>query len=248
MPETLSWLDHLLVAVLLVGLPLGAVHSRRSVEREIAAGRPIERRRLYANTMLAQWSLALVAVITWIVAERSWRTLGLGLALHWRFWVAAALTACAVGVLVQQLVRAHRDPGFAARVAASAKSVEFLLPVNEAEYRAFSALGLTAGLVEELLCRGYLVWYLDAFMPLGLAGVAAAAAFGIAHAYQGAKNVALTGGAGLVMAGLYFLSGSLWLPMLLHAATDLLQVRMLLVSRRPRVADAGSLLTAAARS
>jgi membrane protease YdiL (CAAX protease family) len=57
----------------------------------------------------------------------------------------------------------------------------------------------------------------------------AAAAFGVAHANQGRAGVALTGVLGGVMAALYLQTGSLLLPVLLHAAIDL---RFLLVPAR----------------
>ncbi len=56
--------------------------------------------------------------------------------------------------------------------------------------------------------------------------VVAAVAFGAAHAYQGAAGVLLTGVLGGVFAALYLQTGSLLLPVLLHAAVDL---RFLLV-------------------
>ena len=57
----------------------------------------------------------------------------------------------------------------------------------------------------------------------------AAVAFGLAHAYQGRVGVLTTGVLGGVMAALYLETGSLLLPVLLHAAIDL---RFLLVPAR----------------
>ena len=58
-------------------------------------------------------------------------------------------------------------------------------------------------------------------MPLPAAVVVAALLFGMAHAYQGSRGVLQTGLVGLGLAVLYVLSGSLWLPMALHAFVDL---------------------------
>ncbi len=46
-------------------------------------------------------------------------------------------------------------------------------------------------------------------------------AFGLGHLYQGAAGVVKTGVSGLLAGLLYLLTGSLWIPMLLHAAVDL---------------------------
>jgi membrane protease YdiL (CAAX protease family) len=46
-------------------------------------------------------------------------------------------------------------------------------------------------------------------------------AFGLGHAYQGRAGIARTGGLGLVLSVLAYLSATIWGPMLLHAAIDL---------------------------
>jgi membrane protease YdiL (CAAX protease family) len=65
----------------------------------------------------------------------------------------------------------------------------------------------------------------------------AAVAFGLAHAYQGVGGIVLTGVLGGVLAALYLSTGSLLLPVLLHAVIDL---RFLLVPTRVLPAVAGS--------
>ena len=57
----------------------------------------------------------------------------------------------------------------------------------------------------------------------------AAVAFGLAHAYQGGVGILTTGVLGGIMAALYLETGSLLLPVLLHAVIDL---RFLLVPAR----------------
>lgn len=69
--------------------------------------------------------------------------------------------------------------------------------------------------------RGYLMAYIDHFFGLAAAVVVSSLVFGLGHLYQGLPGVLKTTVVGLVVAGLYVLSGSLWLPMLLHAFVDL---------------------------
>lgn len=66
-------------------------------------------------------------------------------------------------------------------------------------------------------------------LPSAVLVLVAAVAFGLAHAYQGRAGIVLTGVLGGVMAALYLGTGSLLLPVLLHAAIDL---RFLLVPTR----------------
>ncbi len=100
-------------------------------------------------------------------------------------------------------------------------SVRVILPTNARESRAFAALAVTAGICEEVLYRGYLLYYLRLWLPGAAAVGAAIVVFGLAHAYQGARGILLTMLAGGAAMALYLLTGSLVAPMVLHATVDL---------------------------
>lgn len=85
----------------------------------------------------------------------------------------------------------------------------------------FRRLSLTAGICEEIVYRGYLIWYLAAFVGAWPAAVLAGFAFGAVHIYQGPAGVVRTGIVGLGAGVLYVGTGSLLWPMILHAAIDL---------------------------
>jgi membrane protease YdiL (CAAX protease family) len=107
-----------------------------------------------------------------------------------------------------------------------------LLPRTRRERHLFTVVGLTAGLCEEWLYRGFFLAVLSALaggLPTIALVLLAAAAFGLAHAYQGPVGMLTTGVLGGVLAALYLQTGSLLLPVLLHAAIDL---RFLLVPAR----------------
>jgi membrane protease YdiL (CAAX protease family) len=61
--------------------------------------------------------------------------------------------------------------------------------------------------------------------------------FGLGHAYQGVKGIVKTGAAGLVLALLAVGSGSLFIPILLHAVGDLTSGRILGAATRGASAD-----------
>ena len=74
---------------------------------------------------------------------------------------------------------------------------------------------------EELLYRGYLVWF---FAPwLGTVGAMAfvVAIFGVSHAYQGRKGAIRATLAGTVMAAIVLGTGSLIPAMIVHALIDI---------------------------
>jgi membrane protease YdiL (CAAX protease family) len=117
------------------------------------------------------------------------------------------------------------------------RPVAALLPRTTAERRLFAAVAVTAGVAEEVVFRGFLLVYLTEVVPqtsVGVAMVASSVLFGLAHTYQGALGVLLTGLAGYWLAGLFVLTGSLVLPVVVHALVDL---RLLLVL--PRQAEDG---------
>ena len=87
-------------------------------------------------------------------------------------------------------------------------------------------MSITAGIAEELVWRGFFIWYLSQFMPVWAAAVVSTVGFGVAHAYQGWQNVPKILLVGAVFALLFLMSGSLWLPMLFHAVVDISQGRL----------------------
>lgn len=99
-------------------------------------------------------------------------------------------------------------------------SLGFLLPHTEREYHTFVALSITAGICEELLCRGYMMWVLRPYMNLPSAIALSAVVFGLGHAYQGAKGILKTAGVGIVMNLIVVASGWLIPAMVVHALID----------------------------
>ena len=129
------------------------------------------------------------------------------------------------------------------------------MPHTAQEARLWVALSTTAGVCEEILFRGYLIAVLAGWMrpalgagvAIGLAYVGALVLFGFAHVYLGRTGAIRAGLAGAAVAGLYALTGSLWVPMLLHAAVDLHSGRLgyeaLREDRPPARAGAGGAAT-----
>ncbi len=113
------------------------------------------------------------------------------------------------------------------------KSLDYFFPRTWGERRGFAFLCITAGICEEALYRGFLLHYLHVLpfaLNLTLALVVAALIFGLAHLYQGVSGVVGTTFFGFLIGLLFLLTGSLLLPMIFHAATDL---RVLVLLRPP---------------
>jgi membrane protease YdiL (CAAX protease family) len=104
---------------------------------------------------------------------------------------------------------------------AQMESAAGLMPHTATEYRWWRAIAITAGVCEEVVYRGFLMWFLGHWMSPLLAAIVAGTAFGLGHLYQGPLGMVKTGVVG-VLAGLLFAgTGSLLWPIILHAAVDL---------------------------
>jgi hypothetical protein len=108
-----------------------------------------------------------------------------------------------------------------ARVRERARHIERMLPHDQRELRWFGVVAVTAGLCEELLYRGYLIWYLQHWLPLTFAVTVAVVIFGVGHFYQGARGMLLTALVGAFLAAVYLFTGTLFASMAIHALMDL---------------------------
>ncbi len=219
---TLTSVLHLLLLVaLVVVLPL---YDRRETRRLKTSTDPRARIQSYRKIVAYLWAMALVLLATVpfgelfappaspaFLGERDSR-LGLGL-----------LLGAAAGMLVP-FILVRRGPEQRAKVLAPMRAIAFFLPRTREERAWFAAVSVTAGICEEIIFRGFLIPYLDA-LPLGLgmwgAVVASAVIFGINHGYQGWGGIILTGILALLMTALFFISGTLWIPIVFHALLDL---------------------------
>jgi len=227
-------IDLILLILVLVVVPLHAVAEGRRVRRSLDEGGSDTRLAAYGRIIAWQWGAAAVLGVVWVLTGRSVALLGIAVPTGLGFLIAAVLALVAIGLLAFQSRAVRTRTDLQEQVRTAAAPLRWLLPATPPEMRRFTWVGLTAGTVEELVYRGYMMWLLAQFAPMWVALGGSALAFGIAHSYQGLGGFAKTAAVGLGLGGLYWLSGSLWVPMILHASFDVLQGRMLYdVIRRP---------------
>ena len=199
------------------------------------------RRSFYVRLLVLEWGLAVLALVVWLSAPVvDAGAVGLRWPQSWPGPLAVAVTVAVLGFVVVStralrsgaLSRAAselRRPGEGRHSEPAVHATLTVLPRTTAERRLFTLVGVTAGVCEEWLYRGFLLAVVAAVgggLPTPVLVVIGALAFGLAHAYQGVAGIVTTGVMGGVMAGLYLGTGSLLLPVLLHALIDL---RFLLV-------------------
>ncbi|HYO36133.1 MAG TPA: CPBP family intramembrane glutamic endopeptidase [Geodermatophilus sp.] len=231
-------LSAVVVAVYLVaGEPLVGHVLHRRFEGRLRTD-PAARRSFYLRLLVLEWGLAALALVLWL-ASPGLDAAAVGLA--WPTGPPGPVTGTATVLVVVlslasvralrsgALVRAVPTPGPGRHAEPPGHATLALLPRSRSERRLFSVVGVTAGVCEEWLYRGFFLAVVAAVggnpSPVVLVAVGAVA-FGLAHAYQGLSGVVLTGVLGGLFAALYLETGSLLLPVLLHAAVDL---RFLLV-------------------
>lgn len=218
--------DHILIAVFCIVIPVWGFLSNTEENRSTLRTSPAARISTYWKITALQWSLVGAAVLIWIRTARPWAELGLQLTVHWRFLLGAGFVCLGATALFVHQSIALRSPARLRSTRAMLDSLAPFLPRDQRELRSFSVLAVTAGVCEELLYRGYLFWYLVAYIgpsPLGWTWVVllGAVIFAAAHLYQGARGVVQVFAVGLVLGGLYIFTGTLLLGIVAHAVMDL---------------------------
>lgn len=211
------------IAYCVAGEPLLGQWQHRTfvsrVRRDPGARSRFYRRLLALEVALAVGSLAIVAVtpglsttqIGLILPNLQADDVGTAVSLG---VVIGILPAIAASVLVQRRRKAAVLGG---------EGVNLMLPRTGLERAWWLGVSLGAGVGEELLFRGVLLALLAGFLPGAPAFViviAGGLCFGLAHAYQGWAGVAITALVGCGLGGLYAATGSLLLPIVLHAVLD----------------------------
>lgn len=189
--------------------------------RAVDAGVPTARKRAYQRTLVEQWTLtALAAAALWYGGRRL-ADVSLAVPHGWRLWLGIALPVAYVALMRVQARALFNSPRSLAKLRASLTPLRALIPHTREEYVWFRPLAVTAGICEEFLFRGYLVWVLATWIGLwGAAGVSMVI-FGLAHSYQGRTFAARAFLAGVGMGLLALATGSVLPGMVLHAAIDL---------------------------
>lgn len=198
------------LVLLLVGLPWAAVKGVPDDEEVLSLVG--SRRALYLSTVV---SLALLAGLTWAVG--AWRGVEAG-ALGWRAGSGASLSLWALATTVGGLAAVWVVSRIGRAVGArESPLVRLLIPVTRADRWNFVMLSAAAGVFEEFVFRGYLLyglweWTGATWVAVGVTSLA----FGVGHGYQRTVGIARASVLGLVLALPVVLTGSLYPAVVAH--------------------------------
>jgi len=186
--------------------------------------------RFYQIACIQQLARILIVLALCLLGSIPPRSMGLAGPISW-YDTGRVLTILAV-VLAASIVLFHFVGDWQLR--RLLKMVGALVPASATERRWFALVGLGAGVSEEIVFRGFLFFYLATFTNFSSTQIIVASSllFGFCHIYQGWFGVLGTSLAGFCLAFLYAGTGSLLVPIVVHAALDL---RLLLILTPKRI-------------
>ncbi len=209
--------DHGAFLLIAVVLPLyGAFITYPKFLKAVAAD-PRVRLASYSMSVVQLIWFTGVAVVAWPSADRPFARIGLVWSQADPFFSGLAV---AVAIAVVQYAQGRRILADERRRAVALKHMERILPWlphTAEEFKMFVFFALSVGLWEEIFWRGFLLWYLGHYASQHVALILSCVLFGAAHLYQGWRGMVATGLTGVVFAGVYLLTRSLWMSMMLHA-------------------------------
>ncbi|MDR1983364.1 MAG: CPBP family intramembrane metalloprotease [Prevotellaceae bacterium] len=105
------------------------------------------------------------------------------------------------------------------------KNISYFLPLTFNEKLIFVFVCLFAGFCEELVFRGFALIFMAQFgINIWLAFAVSALAFGLMHLYQGISGLIISFFTGILLAGLFAVSGNILLPIIIHIVIDICAV------------------------
>lgn len=183
------------------------------------------RLKVYNKVIVHLWLLTVITGGVWLLSGRDLASLGLGTGVEgWRSWLAWALAAVGsayfIWTVMTTALSAKSRESIRKQIGDSGE-LDLIRPENQAEYRRFHWVALTAGITEEIIFRGFLIGVFALWMPVPAAAALALVIFILGHAYQGAAGMLRIVPVSVGLTLIFLLSGSLWPGIILHALADL---------------------------
>jgi membrane protease YdiL (CAAX protease family) len=214
-------LDHIFVAAILVFSVVEWRWLWPRMLRAITAGVPNARLRAYHGAIVSEWLFMACIIVAWAVQDRSWAVFRLGPGSPLRLGLGLMLAATVVCLLWLQRRAIFARQDRVGKVRQKLGFADPLLPHTPAEHINFMLLAVTAGICEEVIFRGFVMWYFAVWTGPLLAAIFSSVVFGFGHIYLGLAHVPRTALVGAIFAFLVLATGSIWPAIIIHAAVDL---------------------------
>jgi membrane protease YdiL (CAAX protease family) len=214
------WAQHFLFLVLVVASPAWDCFEVPRLKAD-----PARRTAFYQRLVASQWLVSALALWAcgrglWFAppsASWEWLRSPRTPSFLWGFVAGLAM------VMLLPLIGITKPKSRAAIRKAFAR-LAFFLPADGQQDAWFGVMAITAGVCEEWLARGFLLHYLTAgpwHLTLAVAVILSSGIFGLGHLYQGLGGMTASAIMGAMFALMYLITGTLLVPMIVHALIDL---------------------------
>lgn len=210
--DLLTFGDHLLAA----GLALMSVQLGRAQLK----GSPLDLRpRFYLSAIVSSMILSGAVIGVWLVEGRALGDFGL---FGWLGDSRNPILAGALWVLLLAAWVLLVRRGFArTRLLSLYEPLRAVMPSTRRELAASWTSSLFAGCGEEIVYRGFLLWYATALTGPVAGLLLSSLLFGLSHGYQSRRGMVFATLAGLALGAIYLASESLALVMWAHATYNM---------------------------
>ncbi|KKB33623.1 CPBP family intramembrane glutamic endopeptidase [Bacillus thermotolerans] len=205
--------------------------------KQRAAVDPAARESYYAQIMTWLWVPALFILLIVALTDLTLQQIGLAMPTLGAGTLGSFATGAAYGAitvyalfLVYYVIGYHTSSKVRHRLTESRKkemqklTYTEILPVTDKEKKQWTYVSLTAGITEEIIYRGFLIFafsYLFPTLSIWVVILAASVIFGLAHTYQGFwAGVVRTSIVGIVFSIIYVSLGSILPLIVLHFLLD----------------------------
>lgn len=220
-----GYIDYILLAIVGLILPLlGRILEMNTKFNE--KQNSLDNKRIYYSNIALLWTPTIAVIAVWIGLERPFQALGLSLEVTNLGYIALMASSLACLYFAWDYYRIKASKTVRDKAKADFEKlpadVRNILPSTQQEYNQVKFLAITAGITEEIMYRGFLIWGFSLFTNIWLASLLSIFCFTLGHLYQQKlENLLRVAFAALAFTGLYLLSGSLIPGIILHIVMDL---------------------------
>lgn len=220
-------ISYLLLVFLIVYTPVYGYISYQRLKKDVQT-KPGTRVKYYYRILLEVWIPTLIIIVLTGVSSLTLYDIGIrkiAIENQWVSYLAFALFTLHLVSLIYHSYKMKYNAKYKEKICASGQfaHIKEMLPVTLKEQKIWNIVSISAGISEEILYRGFLLFFLEYVFPsfsVWIVLIFSAIIFGLGHTYQGLSGVIKTSLIGLYFGFLYLGFGSILPIMLLHTFVD----------------------------
>ena len=228
--QGLTVFDLLVITAIVIVWPVYSYIELKRHSIEKLREDPNLRLHSYNLTMAQLWGLTIAIMAIWLWAERPLAQLGFRHELDLPTIVAWGAAGVFILFSASQLLLVMTHEGSRTKLAQQLSEVgeltSLLMPRTGQEYRRSMGVSITAGIAEEIIFRGYLIWVFSLFIHPWIAGALSVCVFVFLHRYQSKAGLIQVALFAVVSTVMILASGSLWPVIVMHVLVDMLNISL----------------------